>query len=164
MAAGRPAIADSTSPDAASKGTTSGRILVRRKWSGQEVPARASSSRRFEHTSSSTSGESSKCAIFRSALAISARIAVARRTVDRVALGLRKRGDAWSPKRRRGALGSEPLVGAADHRERVSVALLGRLAPGEKAVAREHDAIDVRSTLRGVAELERQIEARALPG
>ena len=41
----------------ASAGTTSGRILVRRKWSGQEVPSAASSSSRCELTNSSTAGD-----------------------------------------------------------------------------------------------------------
>src|SRR5205814_4734209 len=51
---------------------------------------------------------------------------------------------------------------APDNREGIEIALFGRLAPSEKTVTGEQDAVDGWSSRR-VAKPERKIETRALP-
>ena len=57
----------------------------------------------------------------------------------------------------------QPFLGALDHREGRLVARLGRVAPGEQAVALEDDALQLRLFLRQLFQFQAQVVARTLP-
>jgi hypothetical protein len=75
-----------------SKSTTSGRILVRRKWSGQLVPSAAKGAMPFAFTNSSTASWSSKCPTIRTSFDTMPRIAgISAAATSRRSAG----GSAW---------------------------------------------------------------------
>ena len=160
----RPASVLSRSGLAGSKSTTSGRILVRRKWSGQLVPSAASFSRSFEPTNSSTAGWSSKWPTLRSPAEIMPRIAGISRAAmaRRSAAGKRLARLAAESRLARG-LALEPFDGAVDDADRRLVAFLRRVAPGEQAVAFQHDAGRLRVVAAEFLQPQAELEARPLP-
>ena len=140
----RPASVASTSGCAGSKSSTSGRILVRRKWSGQEVPSAASGAhvvgadelqhRRAGRRNGRPCGRPAEimpriAGISRAAIAPP----LARRRAPRAAAPPK----AGLPAVSRLEPGDRPV----DDLERGLVAVLGVVAPGEEAVALEHDAV-----------------------
>ena len=58
----------------------------------------------------------------------------------------------------------QPLLGQADHLQRDLVAALGRVTPGEQAVAFQDDALQLGLRRGQGFELQAQVVARALPG
>ena len=112
---------------------------------GSWCRAAASGSSSFEPTNSSTAGWSSKWPTLRSPVPIMPRIA----GISRAAMA--RRSAAGSVLRHLAAEGRLALVSLSNHSmarlmiaDRRLVALLGRVAPGEQAVAFEHDAVRLR--------------------
>ena len=148
---------------AGSNGSTSGRILVRRKWSGQDVPSAASGQEiaridEFQH--GRRVGEMSDLALAgRNALADGGQ----QRRRGVAPLGRRQRLRARAAEGFPARIGAEPGRGLVDRGQRRPVAILGGRPPGEQAVAAEHDALVSGVGLRHRPELQAEVETRPLP-
>ena len=129
---------------------------------GRRCRARRAASGRASSTNSSTSGASVKWPILRSSAEMRPRIAgISRAAISR--RSRRQRFDRRAAEGRRRRVRREPGDRLVDDRDRRLVAVLGGPAPGEQAVAAEHDALKLRIVARHSAELQPEVEARPLP-
>ena len=142
---------------ATGRSTTSGRTLVRRKWSGQDVPSAASRGCSVEARKSRTTSASVKCPTCGLSVDASPRITGASAAALMPALGRRagprSPGTGGAERLGPAALGEEALR-RPDDLQAVGLALLAGLAPGGDAVAAEDAADRLRVLLRDRGDVE----------